>query len=77
MTEPTTHQRLAAGYSAPGEFQQKKAARKAGAHKPGHDAEADRLTSTVGDALPPSVRMALGYHESAREAARNLDNQEQ
>jgi len=49
-------------------------ARKAGAYKPEHDAEADRLKTTVGDALPTSVRLALGYHASARDAAEQIEN---
>lgn len=52
------------------------AKRKAGAYRPEDDAEADRLKTTIGDNLPPQIRMALGYHQSAREAARQINNQE-
>lgn len=66
-------ERIAAGYAAT-DFETKKAHRRASAYRPEHDAEADRLTSTIGDALPPQVRLALGYHESAREAAQQITN---
>lgn len=77
MTEQrTARERLADGYGTPENYAGKRDRRRAGAHQPEHDAEADRLRTTIGDALPASVRMALGYHESAREAARKLDDQE-
>lgn len=67
---------LAAGYADTTEWEQKKAARKAGAYRPEYDAEADRLKTSIGDALPPSVRIALGHHTEAREAAQKLNDQE-
>lgn len=74
MTSPRDH--LAAGYGSPEDYAGKRERRKASAYRPEHDADADRLRTTVGDTLPPSVRMALGYHESAREAAHKLNDQE-
>lgn len=74
MTTPREH--LAAGYGSPEDYAGKRERRRAAAHHPEHDAEADRLKTTIGDRLPATVRMALGYHESAREAAHKLNDQE-
>jgi hypothetical protein len=72
MTDP--RQTLAKGYAeSAASHEAKRHNRKAGAHRPEYDAEAERLTTTVGDALPTQVRLALGYHASAREAAEALD----
>lgn len=77
MTSPAeTRQRLVAGYTDTTTREQRRAARKAGAYQPEHDAEADRLRQNIGDALPASVRMALGYHDQAREAAQQINDQE-
>jgi hypothetical protein len=67
-------QTLAKGYAESARTHEgKRNHRKAGAHRPEQDGEADRLTTTVGDALPTQVRLALGYQASAREAAEALD----
>lgn len=72
--DPTPGEMIARGYADSTEYETKKAHRRAGAHRPEHDAEAERLTSTIGDALPLQTRLALAYHESARTAAEQLDD---
>lgn len=72
----TAREVLADGYGTPEDYAGKRDRRRAGVHRPDHDAEADRLTSTIGDALPTQTRIALGYHASAREAAHKLNDQE-
>lgn len=49
--------------------------RRAGAHRPEDDAEADRLAAL--DYLPPAVRLAVGYHQAARDAAQQLNELEE
>ena len=76
MTEP--NERMAAGYAAnPAAFTLDAA--KAQAFDPDFQASADQLKASAerlaakGVDLPPSLRLQLGYHESAKAAAAAVD----
>jgi len=48
--------------------------RRAGAYRPEDDAEVERRKALDPADVPTSTRLAIGYHESAREAAEHLAN---
>lgn len=80
MTDPTPTRAealadIAAGYAQP-DRNAKTLARRAAAYNPDHVAEADRIRAAykeLGEPIPPQLLMSIGYAESARDAAHELD----
>lgn len=74
MTDPTPRQvadtHIADGYANSVDVAQLRS--RAANYRPEDDAEIERLKALPDEHITPTMRTAIGYHESAREAAAEL-----